>query len=711
MGSFSKRVRDHTAWLELNVPDRPVNVITRSVREELRALLNDSAADPEIHSMILISRKEDHFMAGADVEEFARLRTRHQALMLVREGQDLVNMLEASAKPIVAAIHGACLGGGLEAVLACEYRIATKHHKTVFQLPEVRLGILPAAGGCQLLPRLIGLRRALEMILTGRKTVAADALRYGLVDELVHPSIVDDVAFKASQRLASGWRPKRHVSIPEKLAVDRNVPARNTILGRARKNVVAKKGSNYPAPLAAIAAIGHGLQYGVEAGLEHDAASFSELAIGDVSRNLVRLFFADKALKKAYAPEGGFPEPKHVRNIAVVGGGFIGSAIAGVAASHACVDVRIRDTSTEIVTSALERARNIGLRRSGAAPAPGLAERDLEVLISGGADWAGFGRVDLVIEATTEDLETKRYVFEQVESHVHPGCVIASTTSTLRIAEIAAAIENPHRVLGMHFCSPVEKTPLVEVVAHEKSDPAAIATAAAFARRMKKTAIVVRDSAGFWVNRLLAPYLRETWLLLEAGAGPRQLDSEMTAYGFPVGPVTLLDEIGLDVVLDTSHSLYEAIGERLKPRAGLARMVGEGRLGRKSGRGLYEYRRGKRRHPDANALELIRGSNPWDSEAIDISERLIYAILNEAARAFSEEVVGCARDGDVGAVLGFGFPPFLGGPLRHTDRLGVANVVDKLDELQRSYGDQFEPAQLLVEMAGLNEQFHHQKHQ
>jgi 3-hydroxyacyl-CoA dehydrogenase/enoyl-CoA hydratase/3-hydroxybutyryl-CoA epimerase len=293
----------------------------------------------------------------------------------------------------------------------------------------------------------------------------------------------------------------------------------------------------------------------------------------------------------------------------------------------------------------------------------------------------------------------KHRVLGELETKVRPDCVIASNTSTIPISRIAEAVQNPQRVVGMHFFSPVAKMPLVEVVAHAQTAPWVVATVASFGRAMNKTVLVVKDSPGFWVNRILAPYLREAWLLLEEGVEAEALDLAMTEFGFPVGPVTLLDEIGLDVVLESSEAMYEAFGERLKPLAGVARMVNEGRLGRKSGRGLFRYRRGKKKRIDASAYDLIgvRECPPVPSD--DITGRLIFAMLNEAASALEEDVVRSPRDGDLGAIYGAGFPPFRGGPLRYFDQLGLANALATLEGLSESYGDRFTAAPSLVQMA------------
>ena len=709
MSVFTTDVRDGIARLELDVPGESVNTISRAVKEELETLLGSLQRDDAVRAAILISGKANNFIAGADIDEFVALRTWAEALALVRGGQELINRIESFGKPVVAAIHGGCLGGGLEAALACTYRVATEHPKTSLGLPEVRLGIIPAAGGCQRLPRLIGLRAALDMILAGRTLPAKPAFRRGIVDELVHPAILEDVAMKVARRLADGWRPKRSRRGAVGLLLDGNPLGRKAVFARARKSVVKKTGGHYPAPLAALDAVQHGLRWGIAAGLDCEAAHFAELAVGGVSRNLVRVFFATTALKKD--PGVGVDPPVHkpVANMAVVGAGFMGAAIAGVAVSRAQVDVRLRDTSLERVAKGLDAARSDLKTRLRRRRITKYEWRRLERLLSGAVDWAGFRRADLIIEAVFEDLGVKREVFRDIERQVGSECILASNTSTIPITRIAEAVKRPEQLIGMHFFSPVEKMPLLEVIVTDRTAPWVTVTAVHFGRAMGKTVIVVRDCPGFWVNRILAPYLNEAGRLLKEGVTVETLDKAMTRFGFPVGPVTLLDEIGLDVALKASAVLHDAYGDRLRPMEGLGRMTEDGRLGRKSGLGFYRYEGGKRRDVDPAVYEIIGAAPDARLPKEDIGRRLVYAMLNEAARALDEKVVRSARDGDIGAIFGIGFPPFRGGPLRYLDEIGPVNTVATLEELVSRYGDRFEPARLLRDLTVQDERFHPQQ--
>lgn len=706
MPAITLERRDGIVRLVLDLPGEPINKINRAVGEELDRLVERLVGDGDARAVVLTSGKPGSFIAGADIDEFVALRSREEAHELVRRGQAHVNRLADVGKPVVAAIHGACLGGGLEAALACAYRVATDDPKTRIGLPEVQLGIIPAAGGCQRLPRLIGVRAALDIILAGKQLPARRAFELGIVDELVHPAILDRVALDAARRLADGWMPDRRRLSLAALALDKNPLGRRAVFAGARKQVLKKTGGHYPAPLAALKAVEHGMKYGIEAGLDMEAALFAELAVGDVSRNLVQIFFATTALKKDPGVEGAAPEPRAVANVGIVGAGFMGAGIGGVAVALAEADVRFRDTDWARVAKGLRDARRTLEERRRRRRITKHEHRRLERLLSGGTDWHGFRRTELVIEAVFEDLEAKRRVFRELEGAVRDDCLLASNTSTIPIAPIAEATRVPERVLGMHFFSPVEKMPLLEVIVTDRTAPWATVTAVAFGRRMGKTVIVVRDRPGFWVNRILAPYMNEAGRLLAEGVSVDTIDRAMTRFGFPVGPITLLDEVGLDVADKASSVLHEAFGDRLQPMPGLARMIEDGRLGRKTGRGFFRYEHGKKGQVDETAYEIIGAVAGSSVPREDVPTRLVHAMLNEAARALDEGVARSARDGDIGAVFGIGFPPFRGGPLRYLDTLGAGSAVAALEELAGKYGDRFAPAPALVRMAQHGDRFY-----
>jgi 3-hydroxyacyl-CoA dehydrogenase/enoyl-CoA hydratase/3-hydroxybutyryl-CoA epimerase len=474
---------------------------------------------------------------------------------------------------------------------------------------------------------------------------------------------------------------------------------------QAGRQVMSRTRGHYPAPLAAIDAVRTGLTRGVAAGLAREAQRFGELAVGAVSRHLVQIFFATTTLKKDVGVDLHAPGARAVERLGVVGGGFMGTAIAGVAALRAGVDVRLRDTDPGRVARGVVGARRVLDEARTRRRLDRHEHARRAALLSGSTDYSGFRRRDLVIEAVFEDLDVKRRVITEIEEVVGDDCVVASNTSTLPIGGLQQSARRPERIVGMHFFSPVQKMPLLEIVRGAATAESAVATAVRFGQRLGKTAIVVGDAPGFWVNRILAPYLNEAGWLLEEGATIETIDRVSVSFGFPVGPFTLLDEVGLDVADKASGVLHEALGARLAPPPAIAALVRDGRLGRKSGAGFYRYRRGRRRRdPSLGRRTRRRGSAPPSHR--DVERRLVLALVNEAARAFAEGVVGRARDGDIGAILGFGFPPFLGGPLRYVDDCGASALVAELERYAAAAGPRFAPAESLVELARAGGRFH-----
>jgi 3-hydroxyacyl-CoA dehydrogenase/enoyl-CoA hydratase/3-hydroxybutyryl-CoA epimerase len=699
MPGFTTQHENGIAVVTFDLPGEPVNKLTSAVRVELESLLMDLRDDTEARAVVLISGKPDNFIAGADIEEFTALTSQDAAERLSFEGQETVSRVETFHKPIVAAIHGACLGGGLELALACHYRIATDHPKTQLGLPEVQLGLIPGAGGCQRLPRLIGARAALDMILAGKSERASKALRLGLVDEVVPQSILRQVAVTAADRLAREGLPKRER--PGGLAgfvLDRTPAGRSLVYRGARKQILKKTGGQYPAPLAALEAVRVGLEQGITAGLAEEHRAFGELAVGDVSRNLVQIFFATTALKKDDGVPPGTAVPRQIRRLGIVGSGFMGAGIAGTAVLNVEVDTRLKDADLARVGKGLKTATALLAERLERRRLTRPQYERLSALLSGSADYSGFKRADLVIEAVFEDLDTKRRVLAEVEAQVRPETIFATNTSTIPIRHIATGARRPERILGMHFFSPVERMPLLEVIPTTATSPDTIVTAVRFGRRMGKTVIVVADRPGFWVNRILSPYLNEAGHLLQEGVPIELIDRTMTAFGFPVGPVALLDEVGLDVADKAGGVMHEAFGERMKPAGALSRMLGATRLGRKNGRGFYRYHEGHKAGVDKSVYPLL-GVHPVEAHEDLVQRRLVYSMLNEAAMACSEGVVRSPRDADIGAIFGIGFPAFRGGPLRMIDDLTPSRVVETLYQLQEQFGERFRPAASLLELS------------
>jgi 3-hydroxyacyl-CoA dehydrogenase / enoyl-CoA hydratase / 3-hydroxybutyryl-CoA epimerase len=708
MPAFSTKAENGIATVTLDRVDQPVNTLNADMVAEWEELLERLRADSGVRGVVLISGKPDSFIAGADIDQFSQFASPADAEALSGRGQEMMQRVEDFPKPIVAAIHGACVGGGYELALACHWRVATDSSKTQLGLPEVQLGVIPALGGCVRLPRLIGPRAALDIILAGKTERASKALKLGMVDEVVPQSILRPVAAAAADRLSRDGKPNRN-RFPGAAAalVDGTSIGRQLIYRAARKQVLKKSGGNYPAPLTALEVVKIGLERGPAEGFRAERERFGELALGPVSRRLVQIFFATNALKKDDGvPAGTEVSPLRVRRLGIVGSGFMGAAIAGTAVLNAEVEARLKDSELPRVGKGLKAALGILDERLKRRRLTRPQHERLAGLLSGTADYSGFTRLDLVIEAVFEDLAVKRRVLAEVEAEIPPEAIFASNTSTIPIRDIAAGARRPGRVVGMHFFSPVERMPLLEVIPAERTDPSTIASAVRFGRAMGKTVIVVRDHPGFWVNRILSPYLNEAGVLVEEGAPIELIDSAMTRWGFPVGPVTLLDEVGLDVAQKAASVMHGAFGERLTPSSVVGRMLDDNRLGRKNARGFYVYHEGHKTGVDERVYRVL-GVKPREGSKLEaVQQRLVYLMLNEAALAYAEGVVRSARDGDIGAIFGIGFPPFRGGPLRFIDDVGVGQVVDTLRRLQTEHGARFAPAPVLLEMARKGERFH-----
>jgi 3-hydroxyacyl-CoA dehydrogenase/enoyl-CoA hydratase/3-hydroxybutyryl-CoA epimerase len=706
MPALSWEVENGIAVVTLDKPDAAVNVISRSVKDEMYAMLTALERDPRVRAVAFLSGKTDNFIAGADIEEFVQLQSAPEAEQLARDGQTMLDRVAGFPKPIAVGIHGACLGGGLEFALACQYRVATDHPKTQLGQPEVQLGIIPAAGGCQRLPRLIGARAALDIILAGRSERAPKALRLGMIDELVPPSILRAVTIAAATRMADrGVMLRRHRGGITGRVLDGNPLGRLLVFRLARRQVLRQTRGNYPAPLAALDAVAHGLRHGMRAGLVREAQLFGQLAVSAVSRKLVQIFFATTGLKKDFGVPDA-PPPAEVRRLGIVGAGFMGAGIGGTAVVQASVDVRLKDADLPRVATGLAAAQRIVDDRLSRRRVSRFEHARLSALLSGGDDYAGFGRADLVIEAVFEDLAVKQGVLRECEAVLPPHAVFASNTSTIPIARIAEGAQRPDQVIGMHFFSPVARMPLLEVIPSANTSPQTVSTAVAFGRRMGKTAIVVRDTPGFWINRILGPYMNEATHLLMAGVPVEEIDRAMVQFGFPVGPITLLDEVGLDVAQHAGGVLQAAFGDRLTPPSVLMALVKDGRLGRKAGKGFFVYRGGKKREVDRTVYSLLGVQPNGGVPTAEILQRLTYAMLNEAARAVEEGVVRQPRDGDIGAIYGIGFPPFRGGPLRYLDDLGPDRVFADLQRLAERLGPRFSPCESIVEHARTRKRFY-----
>jgi len=708
--TLSLDVRDGVAVVTLDVPNAAVNTFTRLVREEFARVLDQLERDPAIQAAVIRSGKPDVWVAGADIEEFLQIETSSQAEAMSRDGHALLDRLENLRTPVVAAINGACLGGGLEAALACAYRVASDAPKTVFALPEVQLGLIPGGGGTQRLPRLVGLEAALDMILTGKNVRGRKALQIGLVHELVHPAILDEIAIARARALADGALRRGAPSGPHgarHLLFDENRVGRALVIRQAREKVLARTRGHFPAPLAALDAVANGFAHGSERGYREEARLFGELAVSEVSRQLVFLFFATTALKKDPGVADPAPPPLPIRKLAILGAGFMGSGIASIAAPQGTI-VRLKDADHARVGKGLATVRETLRERLTKKQITRQQLDDYMSLVGGTIEYAGFQNVDLVIEAVFEDLAVKQTVLRETEAATRPTSIFASNTSTIPIARIAEASKRPERVIGMHFFSPVTKMPLLEVITTPTTAPEVTATVVSYGKSLGKTVIVVNDAPGFFVNRILAPYINEAGILLDEGVAIDAVDRALVDFGFPVGPITLIDEVGLDIAGKSGAIMLDAFGARLAPSQSLQRVVSAGRTGRKGKSGFYKYdEAGKKSGVDLSVYDLLpTGQRRAELPGDEIQRRCVLAMVNEAARCLQDGVLRAPRDGDVGAVFGIGFPPFRGGPFRYVDSLGTERIVRALEGLNADRAPRFAPAQLLIEMAREGRRFY-----
>jgi 3-hydroxyacyl-CoA dehydrogenase / enoyl-CoA hydratase / 3-hydroxybutyryl-CoA epimerase len=646
---------------------------------------------------VLLSGKPRIFIAGADVEEIAGVTDPEVAAEGSRAGHRLFAAWSALPFPTVAAIQGTCVGGGTEIALASTWIVVSDRADVRLGLPEVRLGIVPGWGGCTRLPRRVGVAAALDLILAGKTVPGKSALKLGLADALL-----PDGAFLrltrdfARQRLD---QPRRRDGRPDwkELLLERNPLGRRIVFDQARKKTLEETHGHYPAPLRAIEVVRVGVEDGMAAGFDAEARAIGELATSPVAKHLIHVFQLMERAKKD-PPGPGVARPVHA--VAVLGAGVMGGGIAYVVADQADLPVRLRDVQPEPLAGGVAHAASLFAKQVERRRLPRPQARRKMALLHPTLQLDGLGRVDLVIEAVVEKLEVKQRVFAEVAARVGPEAILASNTSSLSIDAIARDTPRPERVVGMHFFNPVHKMPLVEVIVGPRTSPDAVRTVAAFARRLGKTPIPVKDGPGFLVNRILAFYMSEAiWLLAQGYAIP-DLDRAMVEWGMPMGPIALVDEVGIDVAIKVDHILRQAFGDRLAPPVGQQGLIDGGRLGAKTGRGFYRYDGKKRTEPDPEVYALLgvpqRLPAPDPSRLVD---RMVLPMVNEAARCLAEGVVADPGDVDLAMILGTGFPPFRGGLCRWADEQGPDAIVAELERLAAVEGDRYRPSPALLAAA------------
>ena len=579
------RQENGIAHLIMDVKGDTMNTLKAEFGEEVSDMLKEIRQDQTIKGIVLISGKADSFVAGADVHMLANCTSAAEATTLSRQGQIIFDQLENLSIPVVAAVHGACLGGGLELAMACHAIVCSDSPKTALGLPEVQLGLLPGGGGTQRLPKRVGIQKALDMMLTGKQLRAKQALKAGLVSDVVPNSVLIQTAEKLA--LSGKVKPKaRKLSVMDKL-LEGNGLGRSILFSKATKMVLSQTKGNYPAPLKIIDCIRASAEQAPSKGYQLEADHFGQLVMSDVSAQLRQLFFATTDMKKEQGVEGVSPEK--ITKAAVLGGGLMGGGIAFVTATKAKLPVRIKDISHQGISYALKYGYDLLNKKVKRRFMRHSEMQSQLALITGTTEYTGFGDVDIVVEAVFEDLTLKQNMVADIESHCKEETIFASNTSSLPIGQIAEKALRPENVIGLHYFSPVDKMPLAEIIAHEKTSDQTISTTVAFAKKQGKTPIVVKDKAGFYVNRILAPYMNEAAILLLEGCSIEALDKAMVKFGFPVGPMQLLDEVGIDVGSKIGPILQAELGDRFAPPAAFSKLIEDGRLGKKSKKGCLLY--------------------------------------------------------------------------------------------------------------------------
>ncbi len=687
--------------LAIDAPEQKVNVLSAEALDELGAQL-ERIPHFGISGLVITSGKPRTFVAGADVREIQAIQSPDEGAMKAARGQLIFQRLATLAVPTLAAIDGLCLGGGTELALACRYRVASDFERTFLGLPEVRLGILPGFGGSTRLPRLIGVPAALDLILTGKTVDALRAFKLGLVDDVLpREDFVPRAMRWLSTRLDAAafqrvrTERKRRRAGPPAWALEGNPLGRAFVFAQAKKSVLRETHGHYPAPLKVLEILPHTSRGPVEEALALEARAVGELLVTPEHKNLLSIFFLTEGAKK----DPPTPSAVDVHAVGVLGAGVMGGGIA-FALSDSGIPARLKDVAPDAVGKGLKAAYDLyqrRVRRRRLKP----AERDRKLrLIAGGTDYAGFSRLDAVIEAIVEKLEVKQAVLAEVEARLPAHAILLTNTSSLDVDAMASRMADPGRLAGLHFFNPVDRMPLVEIIVGARTSPAATETALALARRLGKTPVVVKNAPGFLVNRILMPYLNEGLHLFREGVHIETLDQAMVDFGMPMGPLRLLDEIGLDVADKVSHILGAAFGDRVDPAGVLEAMVAGGRVGKKGGLGFYRYREGTGT-PDPAVYPLAdrpsrdvitAGPAAW-------RERMTLAMINEAARCLEEQVVESPAQVDLAMIMGTGFPPFRGGLMRYADTLGPTVVAERLRALAQVHGARFEPCALIVHMA------------
>lgn len=682
----------------LTIKNPPVNQLSSALVREIREALNSAFEDPGIKAVILTGSGKN-FTGGADITEIQQIKDRDLLMEAVMENNRFLNSIEEGPKPVIVAINGNCMGGGLEIAMASHYRIAVKGVQV--GQPEVKVGLIPGAGGTQRLPRLVGLPDALKMILTGEPISSEEGLEKGCIDEVVSEELLLERSLQIAQQFISGkWNHKDRMTRFRKDKLP-NFVAKKMIFSYAKEEA-NKKGRGYIAPFKAIEAMERGLSEDFESDLKLEAQLFCDCALSDVAKNLMGIFLNTRAAGRLPRIQG--VEPKKIKRVAMLGGGTMGSGITNLLLSNGFEAVLwdINDEAIQKGLSAIRKTFDYPIKKGKMTP----EQLDLMIQdhLTPTTSLYDLGEVDLVIEAVLEDMEIKQGIWKRLQEICRPEVVFATNTSALSITEMASVLKNPERLIGLHFFNPAERMQLLEIICGKRTSDETLSTSVAFARAIRKVPVVVNDGPGFYVSRQLGALMGESTFMVEEGIDPATIEEAVLDFGLPMGPATLADLTGLDINYHVAKYFERSLGERWKMSPLYELIYQTGCYGRKTGAGWYDYR-GEKPVPNSKVEEVIRnylkakGVRPKKVSYREIMDRMLARAINEAAYMMEEGICDRPQDMDLAVIYGLGFPPYRGGILRYADAWGLRHVYEHLLKLEQGHGVRFKPSSLLKEMA------------
>jgi len=683
----------------------PVNQLSQHFVQELAEAFTEAYEDEEITAIVLTGSGKN-FIAGADITQIKDVKTKDELLPKLKQNNQFLNSIETGPKPVLAAINGNCLGGGLEIAMACHYRVAAQGVN--LGQPEVQIGLIPGAGGTQRLPRLVGLRYGLEMITIGKPIRAEVAHTRGLVDEVAAPDQLVNRAVKAAKRFIAG-------EINIKLRTTRNrydrLPsaAEKKGLIEIAKAMTAAQAKGYIAPFKAIEAFEKGLGYDIDADIETEAELFADCVISDVAKNLINIFLNTRAAGKLPRIEG--LEPAKIKKVGMLGGGVMGSGIVNVLLKGG-FDAVLWEINEEALQKALASTRKtfdypIKQKKMTPADLENLLKNQLQTTTS----LEDMKDVDLIIEAVLEDMQVKQEIWQQLEGICRSDVIFATNTSALPITEMASILADPGRMIGMHFFNPAHRMQLLEVICAAKTSNQTLATTVAFSRAIKKIPIVVNDGPGFYVSRQLGGLMGGAVYLSADGVDGAAIEAAMTDFGMPMGPATLADLTGIDINYHVNRTFEKRLGARYKVHPLTERIYQTGCFGRKTGAGYFDYS-GEQPVPNPKVVNVVQKYlrdnqiSPREMSKDEIIDAMLSLGINEAALMIEEGICDRPQDMDLALIYGLGYPPYRGGILRYADKWGLKNVYQKLVDLEKQYGPRFRPADLVREMAETGKTFY-----